>query len=132
MPPATINGLCDDYYTACNANVAEARDMAIKAVKKAGFFTVQAAAYRAGKLGHVDGECEHDAHVVDASADIYADLVATATLAACVTRAAAVAGTYTTTVTYQYDDVADKVRRDIQAEYQEASDMRAEFLSDVS
>lgn len=46
------------------------------------------------------------------------------------TRASAVAGAYITTVTYQYDLIAENVKRDIQAEYQEASDMRAEFLSD--
>jgi len=130
VPPATINGFSDDFYMACNENVAEASDIAIKAAKQAGYFTAQAAAYRAGMLGHVDGECEHDADVADATADIYADLAATAALAACVTRAAAVAGAYITTVTYQYDDVADKVKRDIQAEHQEASDMRAEFLAD--
>ena len=130
VPPATTTGFSDDFYTACSENVAEARDMAIKAAKQAGYFTAQAAAYRAGKLGQVDAQCEHDATVADAAADIFADLAATAALAACVTRASAVAGARTTTVTYQYALVAEKVKRDIQAEYQEASDMRAEFLSD--
>jgi len=68
VPPATNNGFSDDFYTACNENVAEARYMAIKAAKQAGYFTAQAAAYRAEKLGSVDRACEHDAHVADATA----------------------------------------------------------------
>ena len=113
VPPATNNGFSDDFYTACNKNVAEARDMAIKAAKQAGYFTAQAAAYQAGNLGNVDGACEHDAHVADATAEICADLEATAAISACVTRTAASAGAYTSTISYQYDDVAGQVKRDI-------------------
>lgn len=54
VPPATTNGFSDASYTACNENMAEARDMAIKAAKQAGYFTTQAAAYRVGKLGQVE------------------------------------------------------------------------------
>jgi len=60
------------------------------------------------------------------------DLEAAAAIFACVTRAAAFAGAYTATVTYQYDDVAGQIKRDIQAENQDASDMRAEVTSEVS
>jgi len=128
VPPATTNGFSDAFYTACNENVAEARDMAIKAAKQVGYFP--GGCLPGGEAGAGRAQCEQDATVADAAADIYTDLAATAALAACVTRASAVAGAYTTTVTYQYDLVAEKVKRDIQAEYQEASDMRAEFVSD--
>jgi len=130
VPPATTNGFSEGFFVAYDEKVNEARDLGIEAAKQAGYFTAQAAAYRAGKLGDVDAESERDAAVADSTADIYADLAATAALSACVTRASAIAGAYTTTVTYQYDQVADKVKRNIQDEHDEAAAMRAEFLSE--
>jgi len=130
VPPATTTGYSFDWFTACNQSVTEAVETALKAAKQTGYFTAQAAAYRSGKLGVVDEAIEHDATIAEKTADVYADLAAKASVAACVTRVSAVAACYTTNVTYQFDQVADRIKRDIQVEYDEAMEMHAEFLSD--
>jgi len=130
VPPATTTGYYFKWFTACNQSVTDAVETALKATKQTGYFAAQAAAHRSGKLGVVDEAIEHDATISEKTANVYADLAAKAAVAACVTRVTAVAACYITNVTYQYDQVGDRIKRDIQVEYDEAVEMHAEFLSD--
>jgi len=104
----------------------EAIRTAIYAAKQTGCFVAQAAAYRAGRFGlRDDDEDNIEAGVADNIAGVYADLAVKAAAAMCVTTETAVAASYTNSVIYNYEIVADGIKRDMSVEY-----TRAVALSD--
>lgn len=128
VPPATTSPYSSDFWVACDEHMEEAVRTAIYAAKQTGYFVAQAAAYRAGRLGsRDDDEANIDAGVADNIAGVYADLAVKAAAAMCVTRATAVAASYTNGVIYNYDIVADGIKRDMSVEYNRAVALRDNF-----